>query len=250
VIAHLVDQSSNPHRVTKDQVGLGSVLNLPVAQDEEVRDKLAVDKYVTLRQLVENPIVDPQGNIGSATRLQTPRQINGVAFDGTQNITINAVDTTPRIAVSEKGVANGVATLDAGGLIPASQLPSYLDDVLEFATLAAFPSPGALGKIYVAIDTSKAYRWSGSTYISMAVGNVDSVAGKTGVVTLNKADVGLNLVVNAEVASSLEVVNNTPVPKYVMLDQVLYLIDNNTVTPPVVNARQPILTATSYYFMR
>jgi len=249
VIAHLVDQSSNPHRVTKDQVGLGSVLNLPVAQDEEVRDKLAVDKYVTLRQLVENPIVDPQGNIGSATRLETPRQINGVAFDGTQNITINAVDTTPRIALSEKGVANGVATLDAGGLIPAAQLPSYLDDVLEFATLSAFPSPGALGRIYVAIDTSKAYRWSGSAYISMAVGNVDSVAGKTGVVTLTKSDVGLNLVVNAEVASSLEVVNKTPVPKYVMLDQVLYLIDANVVVPPP-STRQAILTASSYYFMR
>ncbi len=63
------------------------------------------------------------GNAGSATKLETARNINGVAFDGTSDITINAVDSTPRIAVSEKGVANGVATLDSNGLVQPSQLP-------------------------------------------------------------------------------------------------------------------------------
>lgn len=67
------------------------------------------------------------GNAGSATTLQTPRLINGVGFDGSTDITINAVDSTARIASSEKGVANGVPLLDAGGVVPISQLPSYLE---------------------------------------------------------------------------------------------------------------------------
>lgn len=50
------------------------------------------------------------------------------------------------------------------GKVPASQLPSYVDDVLEYANLAAFPATGEGGKIYVAIDTGKTYRWSGSAY--------------------------------------------------------------------------------------
>lgn len=52
-----------------------------------------------------------------------------------------------------------------GGLIPQQYLPSYVDDVLEFNNVAAFPSPGESGKIYVAKDTNYQYRWSGSNYI-------------------------------------------------------------------------------------
>lgn len=92
---------------------------------------------------------------------------------------------------SNKGAANGYASLDSGGKVPSTQLPSYVDDILEYANLAAFPATGETGKIYVALDTNKTYRWSGSAYISIYSGAVDSVAGKTGVVTLVKADVGL-----------------------------------------------------------
>ena len=68
------------------------------------------------------------------------------------------------------GAANGVAGLDTNGLIPSSQLPSYVDDVLEYATYADLPVTGEEGKIYVVIadetsvgDTSS-YRWTGSVY--------------------------------------------------------------------------------------
>jgi len=131
------------------------------------------------------------GNSASSTKLATARTINGVSFDGTANITINAVDSTARVASSLLGAANGVATLDGSGLVPAAQLPSYVDDVLEFTNLASFPATGETGKIYVAKDTNKTYRWSGSAYIYITSGAVDSVAGKTGVVTLAKGDVGL-----------------------------------------------------------
>lgn len=93
------------------------------------------------------------------------------------------------IPLSQKGAANGVATLDAGGLIPTGQLPSYVDDVLEYANLAGFPVTGETGKIYVAIDTNKTYRWSGSVYIYITSGAVDSVNTKTGVVVLDASDI-------------------------------------------------------------
>jgi len=139
---------------------------------------------------------DAAKNVLSATKLTTARTINGVAFDGSANITINAADSTARIASSEKGAANGVATLDASGIILTSQLPSYVDDVLEFTNLAGFPATGETGKIYIAKDTNKTYRWGGSAYVYITSGAVDSVAGKTGVVTLAKTDVGLGSVDN------------------------------------------------------
>ncbi|CAB4129445.1 hypothetical protein UFOVP116_10 [uncultured Caudovirales phage] len=141
------------------------------------------------------------GNAGSATVLQTARTINGVAFNGSSNITINAVDITARVASSLLGVANGVATLGSDGKVPAAQLPAFIDDVLEYPTLSSFPASGETGKIYVAMDNNKTYRWSGSAYIYITSGAVDSVAGKTGVVALVRADVGLGNVDNTSDAN-------------------------------------------------
>lgn len=90
---------------------------------------------------------------------------------------------------SNKGVANGYAGLDGSGKVPAGQLPSFVDDVLEFPSFSAFPATGESGKIYVAIDTGKVYRWGSSTYTEIASGDVNSVNGKTGVVVLNTGDV-------------------------------------------------------------
>lgn len=75
-----------------------------------------------------------------------------------------------KIPLSEKGQANGVATLDSTGLIPSNQLPSYVDDILEFNNLASFPVNGESGKIYLAMDTNKIYRFSGSTYVNITIG--------------------------------------------------------------------------------
>ena len=101
-----------------------------------------------------------------------------------------------KIPTSQKGAANGVAPLDGSAKISSTYLPSYVDDVLEYSSLAAFPVTGETGKIYIALDTNKCYRWSGSTYIYITSGAVDSVNGKTGVVVLTKADIGLSNVDN------------------------------------------------------
>ena len=53
------------------------------------------------------------------------------------------------------------------GLIPSSQLPSYVDDLLEYTTRAEFPTTWEKGKIYIDISTDKSWRWSGSTYIEI-----------------------------------------------------------------------------------
>lgn len=108
-----------------------------------------------------------------------------------------------RILSSEKGVANGVATLDGTGKIPSAQLPSYVDDVVEYANLAAFPGTGSSGILYIALDTNKQYRWAGSTYQQITSGTVDSVAGKTGVITLDTNDInGLSTALSGKAAST------------------------------------------------
>lgn len=89
----------------------------------------------------------------------------------------------------ELGAVNGIATLDGSGKVPSAQLPSYVDDVLEYANLAAFPVSGSTGLIYVALDTNKTYRWSGSAYIEISPSEVNSVNGATGVVVLDTDDI-------------------------------------------------------------
>lgn len=75
-----------------------------------------------------------------------------------------------KIDLTEKGAANGVAPLNGSSKIDATYLPSYVDDVLEYANLAAFPVTGETGKIYVALDTNLIYRWSGSIYVEISEG--------------------------------------------------------------------------------
>ena len=141
-------KKDNPHSVTKSQVGLGSVDNTADA-----------DKKVL-----------------SATKLTTARKINGVSFDGSKDITIE--DST-KIPTTQKGAAGGVAELDENGLVPSSQLPGFVDDIIE-GTLSTFPATGESGKIYVDTDDGLAYRWSGSGYVeiskSLALGETSSTA--------------------------------------------------------------------------
>ena len=90
------------------------------------------------------------------------------------NVVANKVDT------SLLGAVNGVATLDSAGKVPSTQLPSYVDDVVEYADLGNFPVTGETGKIYVALDTDLTYRWSGTQYTeiskSLALGNTSTTA--------------------------------------------------------------------------
>jgi hypothetical protein len=87
------------------------------------------------------------------------------------------LDTTTYESTANKGAANGYVPLGSDSKIASTYLPSYVDDVLEYANVAAFPATGETGKIYVPLDTNKTYRWSGSAYveISASPGSTDAV---------------------------------------------------------------------------
>ena len=88
---------------------------------------------------------------------------------------INNVDIA-----TEDWVDEHYPRLDSNNLIPASYLPSYVDDVIEYSSKTAFPSTGETGKVYVALDTNIVYRWGGSDYVeissSLALGETSSTA--------------------------------------------------------------------------
>ena len=135
--------TSNPHSVTKAQVGLGNVENKSSA---------------TIR--------------GEITK---------------SNVT-TALGYTP-LNQSLKGSASGLAELDSNGKVPSSQLPSYVDDVIEgylsggkFYKESAHTTKisGESGKIYIDLHTGKTYRWSGSAFAviseTLALGETSSTA--------------------------------------------------------------------------
>lgn len=127
------------------------------------------------------------------------------------NIGLGNLTNDAQVKRSEMGKASGVATLGTDGKIPTSQLPSYVDDVLEYDNKAAFPATGEVGKIYVAKDTNLTYRWGGSAYVeisaSLALGETNSTAyagdkGKALATRLSTAEG--NISNNADDISSLE----------------------------------------------
>ena len=103
-------------------------------------------------------------------------------FGRTGSVTLQSTDVTGALGftpldAAQKSAANGIAPLGSDSKVPAAYLPSYVDDVLEYANLAGFPAIGETAKIYVALDTNKTYRWSGSAYaeISPSPGTTDSL---------------------------------------------------------------------------
>ena len=139
------------------------------------------------RQIIDSLNIAGQ-SVASAATLINARTITigstGKSFNGSANVSWSLAEIGAQAALgftpensANKGVANGYASLDAGAKVPAAQLPSYVDDVLEYANLAAFPATGETAKIYVTLDTNKTYRWSGSAYveISASPGSTDVV---------------------------------------------------------------------------
>ena len=160
-----------------------------------------------------------------AIKLQTARKINGVDFDGTADITINAEDATPRIAVAEKAAANGVATLDVNTLVPVAQLP-----------LATASTAGAVvvgtnidvtsGTISVATATNAALG------VAQAGTNIDVAAGVFSVKTGSASDKGvLQVCANLDVADGVVSVKKGSTTDFGLLK----VGDNITVTDSVIS---------------
>ncbi|MBK8196973.1 MAG: hypothetical protein IPK75_01295 [Acidobacteria bacterium] len=105
-------------------------------------------------------------------------QVATTAFAKLAADTAGAAAAAASVPLTQKGAASGVASLDGSGKVPAGQLPSYVDDVIEAANFAALPGTGETGKIYVTIDNGKAFRWSGSAYVEIVAspGSTDALA--------------------------------------------------------------------------
>lgn len=95
---------------------------------------------------------------------------------------IDQLTNDKQVTFESKGQNNGVATLDDAGKIPINQLPSYVSDVAEYNTKTDFPTSGRSNLIYIAIDTSTTYRWSGSQYVpigsTLTIGETEYTAYK------------------------------------------------------------------------
>lgn len=144
--------------------------------------------------------------------------------------------------VTQKGSAGGVASLDNTGKVPSSQLPSYVDDVVEgyyyngkFYTDSAHTQliTPETGKIYVDINTSKAYRWSGSTYVEISQATIHKFVGTFTVPTSQKTG---SATIQHYLGSSAIIVNIYDKTTNSMVIMDITVSNVNTITINYVNA--------------
>ena len=128
-----------------------------------------------------------------------------------------------------------------GGKVPSAQLPAYVDDVLEFTNLAAFPLVGESGKIYVALDTSYTYRWGGTAYAELNGASGGVALGETSV-TAYRGDRGKTAYDHSQTAHAPSNADNTSTNE---TSHANVLVDSDTASP--VNASNKILTQSEAY---
>ena len=137
----------------------------------------------TLRQTQE---ADRENN--TATAVSNAEKAAKKANDAADSLQ-NKLNSHHFVLSEDKGIANGVAELDANGLILSKQLPSYVDDVIEgyLNDNKFYKEPEHIteiteetGKIYIDLISNKTYRWSGSAFAiiseTIALGETSSTA--------------------------------------------------------------------------
>lgn len=163
--------------VVNDTTGKNGIYMLTNKDSYNVADSWKrVDAEAAEKTTVEDVLTSTSTT--NALSANQGRVLKGLIDTNTSSIT--DLDTELTDFKNTKGKANGLASLDENGQVPSSQLPSYVDDVLEYDNLSSFPSTGEAGKIYVAKDTNLTYRWSGTSYVeiskSLAIGETSSTA--------------------------------------------------------------------------
>lgn len=153
---------------------------------------------------------------------------------------IAALGYTP-IDEAKKGVAEGVATLDASGKIPVAQLPSYVSDVIEVADITSAPETGESSKIYVALDTGKVYRWGGTQYVEISTSDVVTASDNNGYIKVNGTDVKVYTPTQADWNEISEdspafIKNKPTIPAGVVVDDAFSETSENPVQNKVVKS--------------
>ena len=163
-----------------------------------INNKLAKPNGIaTLDSTGKVPLTQLPDNIGEGNNLELgetsttayPGDKGKKNADAISNLTnaLDSVDSYSKATRNQldtfkntKGQSQGIAPLDENGKVASSYLPSYVDDVLEYNTRTTFPTTGESGKIYIALDTNKTYRWGGTTYAelssSVTLGETSSTA--------------------------------------------------------------------------
>ncbi|QLG46060.1 tail fiber domain-containing protein [Costertonia aggregata] len=156
------------------------------------------------------------------------------------NFVGNGSNLTGVELLSNKGQANGYVPLNGFGLIDSQYLPDSLDEILEYADLASFPTTGETGKLYVALDTNYVYRWSGSTFIQVGGGQipVDSVFGRTGVITAQSSDYSAFYLGLTDKATDSELLDGLNSTQFIRSDQSDAM--NGTLTAQGLTFNQPL----------
>jgi hypothetical protein len=233
-LSNHVNDTNNPHSVTKTQVGLSNVPNVDAtARANHTGTQLASTISDFASAAKSAAVAD---SISDGVTDTAPSQ--NAVFDALA-LKADASSLSNYIPTSEKGANNGVATLDAGGKVPVSQLPNSVMEfkgVFDPATATFTDASGNAGDVYLASAAGSYNAGSGS--ITYAIGDwavhngsifqkslnsnaVVSVNGQTGVVTLTKSDVGLGNVDNTSDATK---------------NSAVATLTNKTLTAPVINS--------------
>ena len=181
-------------------------------------------------------------------------KLNGIAAGAIKTIVDSALSSTSTNPVQNKviyGAISSKADLNTSGKVLSSQLPSYVDDVLEYSAKSNFPSTGESGKIYVDTATNLTYRWSGSAYVeisqSLALGETSSTAyrGDRGKIAYDHSQIShapTNAEVNQNAFSNVKV-GSTTISADSKTDTLELVAGTNvTLTPDATNDKVTITT--------
>lgn len=176
---------------------------------QEIEDRKAADQALDTKftqAIKEEADARAEYDQVQMQKIQEEEEARAAADTALENklqTNINNLEKKHDDFVATKGKANGLASLDGNGLVPSSQLPSYVDDVIEvYATYGvsetgklsniklysdpdhANPITGESGKIYLNItqdEPSYQFRWSGTQFVdsntsSLILGEVTGTA--------------------------------------------------------------------------
>lgn len=148
---------------------------LSATSTNPVQNKAVQAKVTEIETTLGTATTKLDGIEEGANKTVVDAALSASSANPVQNKAVNTA-LGKKIDTAKMGVANGVATLDASGLIPSDQLPSYVDDVIEgyyveadnkFYSDSAHKTAitGETGKIYVDLNTNLSYRYGGTAYV-------------------------------------------------------------------------------------